>query len=123
MEKKKSTKLGASNRQFHTDETRIPDYERSRLQRIRENVLKMQALGLHEKAMSLMGRYQTEKGSRGKINKKKDAEEDEIYRPDQDSDIDEHEHDSSFEGTRIKETLSNQGSNSNRKKVITSNCN
>ncbi|XP_021764104.1 uncharacterized protein LOC110728763 [Chenopodium quinoa] len=84
----------------------------------KKNALKIQALGLHEKAKSLMGRYQTEKGSHGKINKKKDAEEDEIYRPDQDSDIDEHEHDSSFEGTRIKETLSNQGSNSNRKKIF-----
>ncbi|XP_021758531.1 uncharacterized protein LOC110723483 [Chenopodium quinoa] len=93
MEKKKLTKLGAirgSGDQHQTREPRTPGYERVRMERIKENGSKMKELGLKDQAKSLMALVQNNRGSRSKAKIKKVSEDNEIYQPNQDSDM-EHE--------------------------------
>ncbi|KAL2906277.1 Homoserine kinase, partial [Bienertia sinuspersici] len=85
MAKKKVIKLGANNQHIQSHEPIVPEYERLRRLRIKENDLKMQALGLHGKARSMMDRYQTKKGNK-MATKKNVIEEDEVYRPAHNSD-------------------------------------
>ncbi|KAM7512119.1 hypothetical protein LguiB_010994 [Lonicera macranthoides] len=64
---------------------KVPEYEKERLKRMEENRARMEALGLHKMANSLMGSVvKNKKKSEGKgKGKRKVNEEDEEYRPEE----------------------------------------
>ncbi|OAY49344.1 nucleolin isoform X2 [Manihot esculenta] len=69
----------------------ISEYEKQRLLRIAENKARIEALGLHKMASSLMGSTQKSSQARKSIQRKwksKVVEEDDDYRPDDDDDND-----------------------------------
>ncbi|XP_021764706.1 uncharacterized protein LOC110729284 [Chenopodium quinoa] len=105
MTKKKTSIRGSGDQHLEIHEPRITEYERLRLERIEENMSKMQELGLKDKAMSLA----IVKNSRGNCSKHKMnniSAEDGLYRPNQDTDM-EHELDSSDEELFIPHSKSN----------------
>ncbi|XP_021753303.1 uncharacterized protein LOC110718719 [Chenopodium quinoa] len=122
MTKKKTSKLGAiggsGDQHLETHEPRITEYERLRSERIKENMSKMQELGLKDKAMSLMAIVQNSGGNCSKHKMHNVCAEDGLYRPNQDIDM-EHELDSSDEELFIPHSKSNLKSRTIPWKVLT----
>lgn len=63
---------------------KVSDYEKQRLKRMAENKARMEAMGLHKMASSLMGSAQKSKKRDLKGKKKVGEEDDEDYLPDAD---------------------------------------
>lgn len=63
---------------------KVSDYEKQRLKRMAENKARMEAMGLHKMASSLMGSAQKSKKRDVKGKKKVGEEDDEDYQPDGD---------------------------------------
>lgn len=67
---------------------KITEYEKQRMKRIQENKARMEAMGLHNMATSLMGFSQKpQKKGKDKKGKKKVVDEDEDYEPAQSEDL------------------------------------
>ncbi|OIT07253.1 PREDICTED: centrin-2-like isoform X2 [Nicotiana attenuata] len=67
---------------------KITEYEKQRMKRIQENKARMEAMGLHNMATSLMGSSQKpQKKGKDKKGKKKVVDEDEDYEPAQSEDL------------------------------------
>lgn len=85
MAKKKLNKQTTDSHSLETPISVIPEYEKLRMLRIRENVEKMQSLGLEKRARSLMNCVENKGEKNGKGKRKKAFEEDEEYSPDVDA--------------------------------------
>ncbi|MCD9641995.1 hypothetical protein HAX54_028581 [Datura stramonium] len=67
---------------------KLTEYEKQRMKRIEENRARMEAMGLHKMAGSLMGSSQkTQKKGKDRKGKKKVVDEDEDYEPAQSEDL------------------------------------
>ncbi|XP_021746817.1 uncharacterized protein LOC110712652 isoform X1 [Chenopodium quinoa] len=117
MTKKNATKLGAirgSGDEHQTHEPRMEEYERQRMENIKNNMSRIQELGLKEQAKSLMAQVQNNRGKHSKNKMKKVSGDDELYRPNQDM---EHELDSTDEDLPIPHSNKRDKSNSIQWKI------
>ncbi|KAK1394015.1 Centrin-1 like [Heracleum sosnowskyi] len=104
---------------------KVSDYEKQRLKRMAENKARMEAMGLHKMASSLMGSGQKSRRKRDVKGKKKVGEkDDEDYQPDGDFESDADDDDDDYVGEDSSATKSNKAKKKNStsgKKVASKN--
>ena len=88
---------------------KVSDYEKQRLKRMAENKARMEAMGLHKMASSLMGRAQKKSKKRDSKGKRKVGEDDdEDYEPVADSETEVDDDDEDYVGGNSAATKSNK---------------
>uniref|UniRef100_A0A162A675 EF-hand domain-containing protein n=1 Tax=Daucus carota subsp. sativus TaxID=79200 RepID=A0A162A675_DAUCS len=101
---------------------KVSDYEKQRLKRMAENKARMEAMGLHKMASSLMGRAQKKSKKRDSKGKRKVGEDDdEDYEPVADSETEVDDDDEDYVGGNSAATKSNKAKKKNSassKKVV-----
>lgn len=103
---------------------KVNDYEKQRLKRMAENKARMEAMGLHKMASSLMGSAQKSKKVVVKGKKKVGEEDDEDYQPDGDFESEADDDDDDYVGEDSSGTKFNKAKKKNStsaKKVASKN--
>ncbi|XP_009600290.1 uncharacterized protein LOC107802312 isoform X2 [Nicotiana tabacum] len=103
---------------------KITEYEKQRMKRIQENKARMEAMGLHNMATSLMGFSQKpQKKGKDKKGKKKVVDEDEDYEPAQSEDLlsasgeEDEQHDVDYEVSKSQLKKSKKKTQTPKKRV------